>query len=186
MRPDSRQKFFLTVAISLIIVGLLGSVLGWLFGQVKKARATIGETANKIILLEEKRKTARQTQILLKDRASDLAKINKFLVDRGEPVEFIENLEETAQKTKNKIVIDFDEGRSKAKNLFFRLTIDGSEASTRKYLKLLGFMPYKIGVEDLIFQKMSAGDLPAFPSRPKTLENPGSHRLTILIQVETL
>lgn len=173
MKLNPRKKLFLTVAISLIIVSLFGSVLGWLFSQVKKAGATLTETANKAALLEAERKTAREIQVLLKDRAGDMAKINKLFVDRGEPVEFIENLEKTAKKTGNKIAIDFDEGRSKDKNLFFRLTVEGNEAHTRKYLKLLGLMPYKMKIEDLAFQKIGAG---------KT----ASSRLIVLIQVETL
>lgn len=186
MRFNHRQKLLLTVILSLITVSIFGLVLGWLFIRVKKASVALKETADKIALLETERKTARETQILFKVRAEDLTKINRFFVDRERPVEFIENLEKIAQKTKGQIVIDFDEGRSKEKNLFFRLTVDGSEAGTRKYLKLLELMPYKIGVENVTFQKIIAGEMPAFPSRPKVLKDTKSHRLTILIQVETL
>lgn len=174
MKTNSRQKLFLTIAFSLIIVSFFGLVLRWLFSQVKKASASLGETASRVARLEAERKTAREIQALLKDRAVDLAKVNKFFVDRGEPVEFIENLEAIAKKTQNRIAIDFDEGQSRGKNLFFRLTIEGSEANIRKYFKLLELMPYKIKIEDMIFQKIGSGAA-SFSSR-----------LIVLIQVETL
>lgn len=186
MKFIHRQKFFLTIAVATAGMGFFGWMMGWLLIQINEVGVTLRGVAEKMAKLEVERKTARGAHVFLKERAEDLAKINNFFVDRERPVEFIENLEEIAKKTKNQIVIDFDEGRSKERNLFFRLVVDGSEASIRKYLKLLELMPYKIKVGDLTFQKISVLEQPAFLSRSKTLENPMSHRLVVLIQVETL
>ncbi len=186
MKFSSRQKLFLTIAVSLTVLSFLSWVLAKLLNQAKTASTVLRGSAEKIFELEAKRKLADEMRILIKDRAEDLAKINKFFVDRERPVEFIENLEEVGKKTKNRVFIDFDEARSKGKNLYFKLTIEGSENSTRQYLKLLELMPYKVRVEDLNFQKMTISETPTFVRQPKGSEISLSHRLIVLIGVETL
>lgn len=186
MKFGARQKFFLTIVLSLVGLSFLSLVLIILLNQAKTASAVLRRSAEKIAELEIKRKLADEMRVLIKDRVEDLARINKFFVDRERPVDFIESLEEMAKKTKNRVAIDFNEARSKSKNLFFKLTIEGSENSVRKYLKLLELMPYKIRVEDLTFQKITISETPTFVRQPKGSEIPISQRIIVLIQVDTL
>lgn len=184
---NSRQKFFLTIAVSLTGLSFLGLVLIILLGQTKTAGATLRRSVEKIEELEIKRRLAYEMQILTKERAQDFAKISKFFIDRERPVDFIEGLEEMAKKTNNLIAIDFNEVQSKkSKNLFFKLTIEGNENSVRKYLKLLELMPYKIKVEALTFQKITTSEVPIFFRQPKGSAATVSRRIIVLIQVDTL
>lgn len=186
MKFTSRQNFFLTIVLSLAGFSFFGLVLIILLNQTKTASVVLRQSAEKIAELETKIKLAGEMQVLIKDRAGDLSKINKFFVDRERPVGFIEDLEGIAKKTKNRIAIDFMETRSKGKSLFFKLTIEGSESSTRKYLKLLELMPYKIRVEDLTFQKITISEIPTFVRQPKGSEIALSQRMVVLIQIDTL
>ena len=183
---NPRRKLFLVIGISLVVLIFWGWVLIRLLRQVKNAGITLRELEGKIVELEAKRKEAGDIQTLLQDRAEDLAKINSFSVNKERPVIFIEDLEDAARKTQNRVIIDFDEGRSRDKNIFFRLTIEGSKDSVLKYLKLLEFMPYQIKVEEMAWQKLAAAGVSALVKLPQEAEAPLSHRLEILIKVETL
>lgn len=182
---NPRRKLFLVTGIYLAVLVFWGWGLAGLLQQVKDASITLRGLEEQIVLLEAKRKIAGDLQILLENRDKDLTKINSFLVSKDRPVGFIEDLEDAAKKTKNRVAIDFDETRSKNKDIFFRLAIDGSEDSVLRYLKLLEFMPYKIKVEEVSLQKLTSQVYTSL-NLPKESEVPLSHHLGVLIKVETL
>lgn len=183
---NSRRKLFLMIGVSLAVLAFWGWILAGLLQQVKNTSITLYGLEEKVADLEARRKAAGDIQILLQDRAKDLAKINNFSVSKERPVVFIEELEDVAKKTKNRVAIDFDEARSKGKNIFFRLAIDGNENSVLRYLKLLEFMPYKIKVEEASLQRLTSAQISTSLTLPKESEVPLSHHLEVLIRVETL
>lgn len=183
---SSRQKLFLTAAIFLAgAVFWVWLWIGFLY-RVKNAGATLQDLKGQIPALEEKRKLAGEMQALFKNRTGDLEKIRSFLISKDRPVVFIESLEELARKTRNRIAINFDEGKSKDQNLFFRLTLEGGEENVLKYLQLLELMPYKLKVEEVSIQKLTSAGGRAYVSIPAESGILLSHRLTVLIQVEGL
>lgn len=173
------------IGFSLAVLIFWGWILIWLLQQVKTSNITLRGMEEKITELEVKRKMASEIQTLLQDRAKDLARISSFSVDKERPVVFIEALEEAAKKSGNRVTIGFSEGKSKNKDIFFQLVVEGSESSVLKYLKLLEFLPYKIKVEEVALQRLTTG-VPALLSLPKEANVPLSHRLDISIKVETL
>ena len=183
---NPRRKLFLMMGISLTILVFWGWVLARLLQQVKNTNITLRELEEKVGELETRRKMAGDMQILFQDRAEDFSKIKSFSVNKERPVVFIEDLEDIARKTLNRIGINFDEGKSKDKNIYFRLMVDGSEDSLLKYLKLLELLPYKIKVEEVSFQKLTSSEFSAALSIPKESEVPLSHRLEVLIGVDIL
>lgn len=183
---SSWQKLFLTAAIFLAVAVFWVWLWTGFFYRVKNAGATLQDLKGQIPALEEKRKLAGEMQFLFKNRTEDLEKIRSFLVSKERPVVFLENLEETARKTRNRIAINFDEGKSKDQNLFFRLTLEGGEENVLKYLRLLELMPYKLKVEEVSIQKLTSAGGRAYVSIPAESGILLSHRLTILIQAEGL
>lgn len=178
------QKFIAAIALSILGIGLSGGVFWRLSSAVRGGTGMLQEIESKIAALESERKNTRSFEALLEERSDQFARIRRFSPNREQPVEFIEGLEALARDTKNSISLDFDEGRSKKNaELIFRLTVEGDETSSRKFLKLLEFLPYEIRMEDLVFQQISAGG--SAPDEQKSASGRPTHRLFALISVKT-
>ncbi len=178
MRFSSYQKLIITAVLAL----LLALTSAWIFWRLsagaRSGVAMLRETEVRIGEFEEKRKAARLFEALLEERKEDFERISRFSPNRERPVELIEELEQLAKDTQNSISIDVDEGRSNiGQNLVFRLTVEGSETSSRNYLKLLLLLPYEIKVEDLVFQQITTAQ--------KSVLFLPSHRLSAVISVKT-
>ncbi|QQG45575.1 MAG: hypothetical protein HYW89_01460 [Candidatus Sungiibacteriota bacterium] len=176
---EYKKIIIYTSVVVFLAVGFLLFFL-WLGNSVREASENIKKTKAGIVLLEEERKSARVSTKFLEDRVKDFSRIEAFTVDRERPVAFIEFLEGMAKKTNNLMALDFDEIKSKGKALFFRVTIDGSESSTRQYLRLLELAPFEIRPEELIFQKLGRETT----ASSKTI-GPAS-RIILLISVRAL
>lgn len=154
MNFGQHKKTFLYVLVSFLIVAGFLALFLWLMDAMGRASANLKKTKTDVALLEEERKMARLSSGIFEERSKDLARLESFAADRERPVVFVEFLESTAKKTGNLIALDFDEVRSKGNFLFFRLTVDGSEKSTRQYLKLLELAPFELYTEEFIFQRV--------------------------------
>lgn len=188
MRFTSKQKLFVTAAVSLLAVGFLGGAFWKLSGIIENSDARLQNIESKIFSFEEERTLARTAEGVIKARRDDIGRINGFFVDRERPIEFIESLERIAKETRNKMALDFDEGRSKEERLFFRITAEGEEKNVRKFLRLLEFMPYEIRIEDLSFQRIGVSTgvyVPPVPGK-KAGEAPPSLRLFLFISVKAI
>lgn len=155
MKLTPLQKLIYASTFSLLT--LVGGVSGlWLLSRsVTRTQDSIQRIRSEILMLEEERKFARVVQSFLDKRGDDIAGLDKIFIDRERPVEFIETLENLARTTGNRLTIEFNEGVSTKTILSFRLTIEGAESSTKKYLELLELLPYIIKIENLSFQKYS-------------------------------
>lgn len=183
-RVRSITTSFLALSAAVFSVWIFWSVASGVSGGVENLKSIEARA----ISLERDRKKARAFEALSEERRSDFQRLRLLSPHKERPVELIEQLEELAKNTKNSIAIDVDEGRSKTNGgLFFRLTAEGSLASTRDYLRALELMPYVVGVEDLVLQEISAGVLPG--SSPAGQEKAASirptHRLLAVISVKT-
>lgn len=170
----------------------LAAVLFWSFGRmgdkVEKLSASLTGIESRISSAEEERKTAELMKDFLKDNASDLEKIKGVSVTRDRPVEFVEKLEELAGQTNTLVSLDLDENKSRDRDLFFRLAVDGNETTVRKYLKLLELLPYEIKVNEISLQKFasSAEDF-LKPELKKRLEEiRPTVRLFLFLNIKTL
>ncbi|MDP3710369.1 MAG: hypothetical protein Q8R29_01450 [bacterium] len=173
MKYFFHHKIFAT---SLIAVILLISLV-WSFWKLNSLavslRTKLNEIHAEVFFAEHERKAIRLAEATMGERSDDLARINKVLINKEKPVDFVEDLEGLAKASGNLFVIDLDENKSgESKDLFFRLAVDGTEKSVMRYLKALELMPYKISIKELALQQIDSG---------KT-----THRLSLLISAETL
>lgn len=186
MRILPVQKFILTLALS----GLLVLSCGWLFlklaGSVYSAEANLSLVESKILMLEDDFKNARSLQKTLRNRSTDIENINNFFVDPSSPVTFIEELESLAKATKNIIALEIRDSQ-KRNILVFGVTLEGSESSVLKFLRLLEVLPYGIEVEDMSYQKLNieSGNLSFLVTKLKSQGVIPVARMVLVINVHT-
>ena len=147
------QKFILTAAFILLLVSSLGASLWFITVSIKNAGQSFQDIADKIASKEENRERARSVNALAKKREADIKRVKQFFIDRKEPVLFIEQLEEIARATRNKVLLNIDEGTGETNSLAFRVNVEGSEAGVRKMFQLIELMPYQVVVQDIAFEK---------------------------------
>lgn len=147
------QNIILTALFVLFLVGSLGVSFWLMIRSIKNFGQSFQNIANKIAAHEEDREQARHADALVKKRETDIKKVKEFFIDRKEPVLFIEQLEEIARTTRNKVALTIDEEKGETNSLMFRVSVQGSEATVRMMLTLIELMPYQIAVEDIIFEK---------------------------------
>ena len=170
MKSGPKKKFIITIAISAALVGVFFWFYVYIASAVGQATSKLSEIEAQIIELEGERKQTRSLERILEDRGRDLERINAFFVDRERPIKFIEELENLAKTTGNLIALGVDNPTSSGQDLPFRITLDGSEASVSKYLKLFELLPYDIRIEDFSYQKITEGDKPAGVDTRLTLQ----------------
>ena len=173
MRDIFSHKIFITSLISaVLLVSLIWSFLR-LNSEADGLRAKLNDIQTKILFTEQERKAIRLAQITKDEYESDLKRISRIFVNKDQPIELVEDLESLAKASGNLFVIDLDENKSaEGKNLFFRIAVDGTQASVMRYLRALELMPYKISVSEMVFQKVDS--------------EKATHRLSLLISAETL
>ena len=173
MREFLHHKIFATSLVSLLVL----TSLVWSFWKLNSLavslRAKLNEIHAEVFFNEHERKAIRLAEATIKEHQEDLARINKIFINKEKPVEFVEDLESLAKISGNLFVIDLDETKSaEGKDLFFRLAVDGNQASVTRYLKALELMPYKMSVKEAAFQRIDS--------------DKATHRLSLLISVESI
>ncbi len=161
MRITSFQKLLISAAISTVVLLSAFGVYVWTYKSAGDFREQLVELELEVQKLELERQLARKFSGLAKERGGDITRIKKFLVDRERPVVFIEDLEGLAQKSQVLLALDFDEGKSKGNELFFRVTADGSERALHKFIAALELVPYEITLNEFLLQKISEKEIPA-------------------------
>ncbi|MDZ4284390.1 MAG: hypothetical protein U1A28_01020, partial [Patescibacteria group bacterium] len=145
------QKFAVAVAAAFVVVG----IAAWGFGQavaiVRQGHSAQSEIRQKSDMLAEERRSARASEVLLREREKDISRISTFFVSRRSPIAFIEAVEYAAGKTGNTIVLDIDESAGGESALRFRLMAEGKESGLLVFLRALELLPYKIDIQDMLF-----------------------------------
>lgn len=143
--------------IKILIPMALTVALGWtnwkMYSVLTVARDTIQEIEKKIAAMEEQKRSAKRFQNLRIERREDIDRINSFFVNKEKPVEFIEDLEELARNTKNRLLLSVD-STATGNILKFRIEIEGTQESVFRYLKLLELVPYEAYITDISMSKI--------------------------------
>ena len=178
-----RNKLAITLAVSLLILLCLGWVFWSMYRGAENLRNELNSLEDRTTLSGKEREGARLTHLLEEENSAAVERIKSFFVDRVNPVKLVEELENTAKLSKNDFSVNLDENLSKGEDMFFRLTVAGTEKSVKNYLRLLELIPYHLRIEEFIFQKVEAET--NAPSR-SGLFNPvrATHRLILLISVK--
>lgn len=154
MRISPSQKFAVASVAAFTVVVLAAWGFGRAVAVVRHGRIMQADIRQKIDVLADERQRARSSQTLLNDREGDLRRINAFFVDRESPIAFIEAVENAARKTGNTVVLDIDEQAGGDTVLRFRLTLEGKESGLGDFVTVLELLPYRIDVQDMVFQSM--------------------------------
>lgn len=154
MAVNIRQKFVLTIIISVLFVAVFGWAYLSMITALGRADSNLAEVEAQIASLENERRQARNMDRLVEERGTDLKRIESFFVDHEHPLEFIEKLENLAKITGSQIALGV-EGQNSAGQLTFRVTLDGLEQNIGRYLKLFELLPYESKIEELTLQKIS-------------------------------
>lgn len=163
------------MAASAILAGVSIWTYVYMASSIARAKTALVEVKQEIISAEAERKEARSLKKTLEERDADIARINKFIINRQSPIEFIEELENLARRTQNSIILDVQNEKN-GPDLSFRLTLEGSQDSVTKYLRALELLPYEIQVEDIAYQRVS--------SDPRVAGSSAFSRLILSIKVK--
>ena len=147
---------FAAVGVS---IAMLAAGVWYVAMRIRILDQNIVELGAAIWVAEEKRIQARSAAILLERRAGDIARIKSVRVSRTEPVAFIELLETIADRTDNKIGLAIEDGAADTDAIGFRVTVSGTAASVRHFLRAIETVPHFIEITEIIFQRMGSEDL---------------------------
>lgn len=147
------QKCITAVLVSLPILGVLAWGYWVIAESVARSDTVFAEIQTGLASLEEARRDAGKAEALMERRREDFIRISNFFVDRERPVAFIEDIEKLARLTGNEISLTIAEGAGARDAILFRITIDGTDGSVFKMLKLMELMPYHLTINDIAFQR---------------------------------
>ena len=159
-RIPPSQKFAVAAAASFVVValsswGFVRAVVG-----VQQGHGVQADIRQKIGTLAEERGRARASEALLTEREDDIRRISAFFLDRRNPIAFIEAVEHVAEKTGTTITLEIDEQAGGDHALRFRLALEGRENALYGFVRVLELLPYKIDIQDMLFQNVSSESTP--------------------------
>lgn len=169
--------------LAVLLIVLMGWGFWSLMTSAAGSRQNLNDLESQTISIDTSREAARIASAIIRNRQNDIQRVNNFFVDKNKPINFVEDLESSAKRLGNDFIIDLDEGRSKGGLVYFRLTVSGTEKSTRQYLKLLELMPYKISIEEMEYQDLGKGGVRPPHSILSNIDN--LFTLTLLINVKS-
>lgn len=137
-----------------MVVAILVAGVWYVAMRIRALDHEIVELGTAIHVAEEKRVQARSAAILLERRAKDISRIESVRVSRAEPVPFIEFLEAIAVSTNNKVMLAIEDGAADTGGIGFRVTVSGTAASVRHFLRAVERSPYFIAVKEIIFERI--------------------------------
>lgn len=170
------QKLIASLIFYLALVIASGGLFFWLNLRVQGSAAERERIETEIASLEEDRRRARQAELVFEEKKAELERLKNVFISPEKPVEFIEGLEKIARGTGNSISLDLVSEKLVGGAFSFRISVEGTEESTAKYLSLLELMPYEIAIEEFTLQRTRA----APGGREKEA------RLSVVINVKTL
>lgn len=184
MRSLLPKKFVLIsfVALSCLLILISGYI--YFVYIIISAAGDLRGLRYKIVELEGDRTRARLMKQVLETREHDFGRVSNFLVQREQPIDFIEFLDEIKRQTTSSVAVEVGDPKEDSAMLTFRLVVEGKQKNIEKYISLLELMPYEIRVEEIQFQKVSAGENLA-AARIKTAGGLPDSRLNVVIKVKT-
>ena len=170
MRISPFKKLIAASAVSLAAIAGLLFVFVTISNNVRNYRATLATTVTKITSGEKDFDRLNKISDLLKNRQSDIQRIQSIAVDRARPLTFIETIEQIGHATNVNVSLGVNEIKGSSDSLFFGATLEGTKKSVRTMLALIQTLPYQITIESITFQQdiprtPNAGSLPSSITR---------------------
>ena len=179
------QKLITTSIIWVGIVGLLAYLFITLNSRIFHFPMIKVQTEAQLSRLEAKTAEARRLAGLFRDRQEDFNQLSQFFVDRQQPVDFIEKLENLGREIGVSPTLLADEGRSKKDSLFFQISAEGSESSLRHFLRALELLPYDLTIQEFSFERNSGANQSQTSGNTSLSRGTNSAELRVSIQVKT-
>lgn len=171
-------KYFAFIALSLLLPIALISAWVWLSFFVQKELITAADITTQTLILEQERSRRDQSQHILSTDIQDIKRINDFFADHQRPVQFLQDMEQTAELTSNNLLITPGSGEQIENTLAFNFEIDGTAQSVFQFLRALEYAPYSITTNEFTFQRLS-------PKTDAIAQGAPTARLNVSIRVAT-
>lgn len=176
------QRLVATTAAMAILIAALAAGILCLAQRVYTFRRELIAAEANVVTAEANRVSTKRASAILKENEAGIARIERFFIDREQPVEFIERLEAVARATRNKISLNVNEAGNGANSLSFRVRLEGTAASVRTMLHALELLPYQLSIDEIAFTQSETGWSAVGNAPP--LGAPAT--LSFLISVKTL
>lgn len=151
-----RARLIFISVISLVLVGGALFAFWYMAESVIRSRGVSVDIQSQLDALTRERADAKVVERLLGERKKDRIRIKEFYADAKQPVAFFEDIEALARASGNTLAIDLDEGRSDARHLGLRLTLEGEEKSLLAYVRLLERVPYHVEITEVLYQNLAS------------------------------
>ena len=149
------QKLISTIILALLIMGTAAKLYGMLVANITAMNEKNSMLENKIANSEEDQRHAHTLSVLFESRKDAIERIKQIFVNRERPVAFLDDLTSLGNNTGNKIALDYLENESTEALLSFRLTVEGTEGTIIKFLRILELSPYSVAIQELNWEKLN-------------------------------
>lgn len=181
MQLSPLQKLIAALFASLAIVGGLLFAFILVSRNVQSYRDTLGMTATSISSSEQNFNRLAKIQDLIKNRRSDIKRLENITINRKQPLQFIETIEKISHLTNTRVALAADEIKGNTESLLFRAAIEGNDKNVRTVLALIQSLPYQIKIDNLAFQR----DVPRTANKGGQPTTDTITRLTLAMKVKT-
>jgi|GEM_PF-5421427 len=143
----------------LIIIFLLNGALGYgyyfLHGRISLMNKQVTEKAAEIEEQKEKTFSDKALRDILISTEEDRSKIDSYLLQDDDVVDFLEKIEELGEISKTRVVtssVNIDERGEKSTTGFLQLNINafGPFENIMHFISLIESLPYKVAIDKLI------------------------------------
>lgn len=181
-----KKKFIAILFLSSLAVGGSFFLFLLVLNETQKNMEEIAAAQQEISASEEKRAAISKAKTLFAQYESAITRINNVYVNKDSPVEFIEEIERLAEKTRNNLALAIDSPASDGSFLGFQITLEAIEKNALDFLSLIELLPYEIIITELHFQKIEQGSSSARETESKRIveKNPDT-RMHLKIRVGT-
>jgi hypothetical protein len=163
---DLKKKIYISITIFVIAAVLLVAFLIYPFAKsINKDSEDLLSQKGRLALFKKEAENTEEALSFYKSRQLDLEKIDTLFIDPGNPIEFINFLEDNARASQLEIEIDSLQssltspsqikGAKIWPSLNFQLSVNGSFPNFSRYLDKLENSPYLLEVLDLSAKKLS-------------------------------
>lgn len=153
MRISPFKKLIAASAVSPAAIAGLLFIFITISNNMRNYRATLATTVTEITSGEKDFDRLNKISDLLKNRKSDIGRLQGISIDRARPLTFIETIEQIGHATNVNVSLGVTELKGNSDSLFFGATLEGTEKSVRTMLALIQTLPYQITIESITFQQ---------------------------------
>ena len=163
---DLKRKIYISILIfGAVTISLIAFLIYPLFRDINKDSEDLLSQKGRLALFKKEAESTQEALSFYKSRQLDLEKIDSLFIDPGNPIEFINFLEDSARTSQMVVEISSlqsnitsssqSNGAKIWSSLDFQLSVNGSFPNFSRYLNKLENSPYLLEILDLSAKKVS-------------------------------